>query len=146
MKITVVDDGSKEAEYPVFTAPVMLDGASCGFPNPATDHMDRRLDLNEYLIRHPAATFYARASGDSMIGAGIFDGDLLIVDRAATPSQGDVIIAALDGGLTCKILDTRNQRLLAGDDSHEPIPIPEDTFCVEGVVISSIRLHRVISR
>lgn len=146
MKITVVEDTGSDEGLPAFSAPVMLDGASCGFPNPATDHMDRKLDLNEYLIRHPSATFFARASGDSMTGAGIFDSDLLIVDRAATPVQGDVIIAVIDGGLTCKIIDIRNQMLLAGDDSYPPIPIRDESFSAEGVVISSIRMHRSINR
>jgi DNA polymerase V len=146
MKVTLIADTPSDHTRQVFSAPVMLDGAACGFPNPATDHIDRKLDLNEYLIRHPSATFFARASGDSMNGVGIFDSDLLIVDRAVTPIQGDVIIAAIDGGLTCKIIDIRNQQLLAGDDSYPPIPIPEDSFSAEGVVVSSIRLHRGICR
>lgn len=146
MRITVIEDSASDERLPAFTAPVMLDGASCGFPNPTTDHMDRKLDLNEYLIRHPSATFFARASGDSMTGVGIFDADLLVVDRAATPVQGDVIIAVVDGGLTCKIIDMRNQRLLAGDDSYAPIPINGESFSAEGVVISSIRMHRSINR
>jgi DNA polymerase V len=147
MKVTIVEQPVGILDPAAFEAPMMQDSASCGFPNPATDHMDRKLDLNEYLIRHPSATFFARASGESMVGAGIFDGDLLIVDRATPASQGDVIIAALDGGLTCKILDIRMQQLLGGDDAYEPIPIPDDQdFSVEGVVISSIRLHRPINR
>lgn len=146
MKVSIVAESSPETTFPELNTPVMLDGASCGFPNPCTDHQDRRLDLNEYLITNSAATFFARASGDSMVGVGIFDSDVLIVNRAATPVQGDVIIAFIDGGLTCKILDIRNQQLCAGEDCINPIPIPEDGFSVEGVVTSSIRLHRSISR
>ncbi len=115
-----------------------------GFPNPADDYMDRRLDLNEHLIKHPAATFYCRVSGESMQGLGIFDGDLLIVDRAVTPLHGHVVLASIHGELTCKLLDIHNQCLLAANQHYPPIPIPEDAgFSVEGVVIYSIRDHRV---
>jgi len=109
--------------------------------------MDKRLDLNEHFIRHPEATFYCRVSGQSMTGAGIFDSDILIVDRAVHPAQGDVILAVLDGDLTCKILDRRNRRLLSANDGYPPIPVREGTdFQIEGVVIHSIRSHRVRSR
>jgi DNA polymerase V len=126
-------------ELPGFIARV-----PAGFPNPADDYMDGRLDLNEHLIKHPAATFYCRVSGESMRGAGIFDGDLLIVDRAVKPTQGHVVLASIHGELTCKILDVANQRLLAANKNYPPIPIQEETeFSVEGVVIYSIRDHRV---
>jgi DNA polymerase V len=119
---------------------------SAGFPNPADDYMDRRLDLNEHLIKHPAATFYCRVSGESMRGVGIFDGDLLIVDRAVKPLHGDVVLASIHGELTCKTLDVNGRQLLAANKNYPPIPIPEDAeFSVEGVVIYSIRDHRARS-
>ena len=115
-----------------------------GFPSPADDYIEQPLDLNEHLIRHPAATYYARAQGDSMLQLGIYDGDLLVVDRALEPHHGDVVIAAVDGELTCKVLDTRLGRLLSGNDDFPPIPCTGDTeLVVEGVVIASIRYHRV---
>ncbi|MGI9305026.1 MAG: LexA family protein [Gammaproteobacteria bacterium] len=107
-------------------------------------NIDKSLDLNEHLIKHPAATFYCRVSGNSMTEIGIFDGDLLIVDRAVKPVHGDVILAALDGELTCKVLDMHQRRLLSSNDDYPPIPIRDgSTFEIEGVVIHSIRYHRV---
>jgi DNA polymerase V len=129
-------------ELPGFIARV-----PAGFPNPADDYMDRRLDLNEHLIKHPAATFYCRVSGDSMQGAGIFDGDLLIVDRAVKPVHGHVVLASINGELTCKLLDVNNKCLLAANKNYPPIPIHEEAeFSVEGVVIYSIRDHHVRAR
>ncbi len=130
-----------------FHAPLFISQVPAGFPSPADDYMDKRLDLNEHFIKHPAATFYCRVSGQSMTGAGIFDGDLLIVDRAVNPVHGDVVLAALNGELTCKILDMHNRKLLSANEGYPPLPIEEDDdFQVEGVVINSIRSHRVCSR
>ena len=113
-----------------------------GFPSPADDYKEDALSLDEHLIQHPAATYLARATGDSMQGVGIFDHDLLIIDRSLTPSQGDVVIAAVDGELTCKLLDIRNQRLLAANKHYPPITIAEQSLLIEGVVTASIRYHR----
>ncbi len=125
--------------------PCFLSRVQAGFPSPADDYLDKTLDLNELLIRHPAASFYCRVSGDSMTDAGIFDGDYLIVDRALRPAHGDVVVAALDGELTCKILDLHHQRLLAANRDYPPIPIREGAeFVIEGVVTSSIRRHRCL--
>lgn len=126
-----------------FRAPLYSSRVQAGFPSPADDYMEGALDLHEHLIRHPSATFYCRVCGDSMTGAGIFDGDLLIVDRALTPRDGDVVLALINGELTCKILDSQRRRLLAANPGYPAIPIPEGgNFEVEGVVISSIRRHR----
>ena len=114
-----------------------------GFPSPADDYMDGKLDLNEHLISHPAATFYCRVSGSSMEGTGIFDGDLLIVDRAVEPDHGSVVVAVIDGELTCKILDRVRGRLLSANDAYPPMPVGEEAdLVIEGVVIHSIRSHR----
>lgn len=75
-----------------------------GFPSPADDHLDGNLDLNDFLIHHPSATFFVRASGESMTGAGIHDGDVLIVDRSLEATNGRIVIAAIDGELTVKRL------------------------------------------
>lgn len=127
-----------------FLAPCYIARVPAGFPSPADDYMDRKLDLNTHLIKHPAATFYCRVSGESMTEVGIFDGDLLIVDRALKPVQGDVVLASLDGELTCKILDMHRKRLLAANSKYPPIPILEGSdFSIEGVVIHCIRFFRV---
>ncbi len=126
-----------------FAAPCLLARIRAGFPSPAEDYMDRKIDLNEYLIKHPAATFYCWTEGESMQGIGIFDGDLLIVDRAEKACHGDVVLASLDGEMTCKILDIHHQRLLAAHEDFPPIPITEEaSFEIEGTVISSVRLFR----
>ena len=75
-----------------------------GFPSPAEQYLEPPLDLNELLVKRPAATFFVRVEGDSMIGAGIRDKDLLVVDRSLTPASGDIIIAAVDGEFTVKTL------------------------------------------
>jgi DNA polymerase V len=92
--------------------PLFLAGVQAGFPSPADDFIDKRLDLNEHLIAHPAATFFVRAAGNSMLGAGIHDGDLLVVDRAVEAQAGKVVIAAVHGELTVKRLEQRGDRLL----------------------------------
>lgn len=124
--------------------PLFASALPAGFPSPAEDYIEARLDLNEYLIQHPAATFFIRVEGDSMLGAGIHPDDLLIVDRAVEPAPGMVIIAALDGNLTVKRLLLEGDRwLLAADNpAYEPIPIGEgDDFSVWGVVTYVI--HRI---
>jgi len=119
------------------TLPLFLSPVAAGFPSPADDYMDRALDLNEHLVAHPAATFFVRASGDSMRGAGIHDGDTLVVDRALDPKDGDVVIAALDGELTVKRIRRRAGRveLLPENPDYPPIEVgPEASFELWGVV------------
>jgi DNA polymerase V len=114
-----------------------------GFPSPAESFIEKRLDLNEHLITHPSATYFCYAEGDSMLGYGIGDGDLLIVDRALEEITGDVVIAAINGELTCKCLDKKHGRLVSGNPAYPPIPIDMiDSAICEGVVIASIRYHR----
>jgi DNA polymerase V len=84
--------------------PLFLCRVSAGFPSPADDHLDKHLDLNEMLIKHPAATFLVRVAGDSMTGAGINHDDILVVDRSVEPANGKVVIAVLNGELTVKRL------------------------------------------
>ena len=74
-----------------------------GFPSPAEQYLEPPLDLNELLVKRPAATYFVRVEGDSMVGAGISDGDLLVVDRSLRPADGDVIIASIDGDFTVKV-------------------------------------------
>lgn len=96
------DNASSPLSLPLFASRV-----PAGFPSPADDYIDQRLDLNEHLINHPAATFFVRVSGDSMTGASLHDGDLLIVDRALEPVDGRIVIAAVNGELTVKRLSLR---------------------------------------
>lgn len=123
--------------------PLYSCGIAAGFPSPADDHQEPPLSIEQHLISKPAATFLARANGESMQGLGIFDRDLLIVDRSLKPMQGDVVVVVLDGQLTCKVLDRHCRRLLSANDQYPPIPIGEEQeIVVEGVVKASIRYHR----
>ncbi len=122
--------------------PVFLHQVSAGFPSPADDYLEGTLDLNQHLIKHPAATYIARAKGHSMQDCGIFDGDLLIIDRSQEARHNDIIIAALDGMLTCKILDKQKQCLIPANKNYSTIYINDNSdFIIEGVVIHSIRQH-----
>ncbi len=114
-----------------------------GFPSPADDHVDRKLDLNEHIIRRPAATYFVRADGDSMRDAGIFSGDLLVVDRGVQPKADDIVIAVIHGDLTVKRLVGSQQgwRLAAANPSYSDIPLHETGCEVWGVVTHSIRRH-----
>ncbi|WOT06879.1 LexA family protein [Shewanella youngdeokensis] len=114
-----------------------------GFESPASDYQQLPLSLDELLIEHPSATFIGQAHGDSMQGVGIFDGDILVVDRHVSVRNNDVIVANYNGAFVCKIIDKINRQLLSANESHMSTPILEhDTFSVEGVVIRSIRCHR----
>ena len=99
--------------------PFYLSPVEAGFPSPADDYLDNRLDLHRHLVQHETATFFLRAHGQSMINAGIHDGDLLIVDRAIEASHNRVVIAALDGELVVKRLVRRNGRVLLVPDNPD---------------------------
>lgn len=124
--------------------PLYLSTVEAGFPSPAEDYVEGSLDLNEYLIKHPAATFFVRVSGDSMINAGIFPGDILIVDRSLEPVDKKIVIAVLDGELTVKRLRYRAgiPSLEPENDNYSPIRISEEmSFEIWGVVTNVI--HKV---
>src|SRR4051794_19524441 len=93
-------------EIPVFNVPV-----PAGTPEPISEYIEGRIDINEYLIKHPASTFYVRVRGDSMIDESIHPGDLLVVDRAIEPAHKKIVIAILDGELTVKKFEREGQRL-----------------------------------
>ena len=129
----------KEQIQSYLPLPLYSDSVAAGFPSPAEDHTDQALDLNEHLIAKPSATYFARASGDSMKELGILDGDLLVIDRSLAPEQGNVVIASVDGQLTCKILDINNRCLRAANPDYEPIPLPDETdLVIEGVVVHAV--------
>jgi DNA polymerase V len=101
--------------------PLFLSGVSAGFPSPADDYLDRKLDLNDHLVKNPAATFFVRVAGDSMIGAGINDNDILVVDRALEPCSGSIVIAVINGELTVKrLLKNKDSCRLAAENPDYP--------------------------
>jgi len=85
-----------------YQIPLFSNHVQAGFPSPADDHIDQKLNVHALLVKHPAATFFVKVTGDSMIDAHIFEGDLLVVDRSLTPKPGNIVIAALNGELTVK--------------------------------------------
>lgn len=125
--------------------PLYSSRVSAGFPSPADDHIEARLDLNEHLIDNPSATFFLRAEGESMRDAGIYDGDLLIVDRSIDVRVGHVVIAVLDGELTVKRLGLIDGRhwLLPENPDFQPIKMnPESDIHLWGVVTNVIHTLR----
>lgn len=100
---------------------------AAGFPSPAEQYMEPPLDLNAFLVKRPAATYFVRVEGDSMNGAGIYDGDILVVDRSLAPADGDVAVAALDGDFTVKTLRRRGGALWLepANPDYPPIKVDE---------------------
>lgn len=131
--------GSVSMQLPLFASRV-----PAGFPSPADDYVDQRLDLNSHLVEHPAATFFTRVSGHSMRGAGIHDGDLLIVDRALEPQDGRIVIAAINGELTVKRLRLRKSGnwLVPEHPDYRPLKITEGLDCVIWGVVTRV-IHAV---
>lgn len=126
----------KECELPIF-----MESVSAGFPSPADDYIDNKLDLNEFLIKNPSATFFVRVTGDSMVNAGIYSGDILVVDRSIEAKNGYVIIAVIDGELLVKRLrQTKKKIFLYPENSNfTPIEITSQmNFEVWGVVTNVI--------
>ena len=125
-------------------APLVAWHISCGFPSPAEDYRESELDINELVIAHPDATFYVRVSGDSMEGAGIFEGDVLVVDRALDARNNTIIVALVNGEFTVKRLTMSGDTLfLMPENPHyEPLPITEEMeFRVWG--IATYVIHRL---
>ena len=116
--------------------PMYSSAVRAGFPSPADDHLDTELDLHSYVVKRPAATYFVRAEGDSMIGDGIHHGDLLVVDRSLEALPGRIIVIAVDGELTVKKLDRIGQRtyLKASNPAYKPIPLDGRESHVWGVV------------
>jgi DNA polymerase V len=115
---------------------------SAGFPSPAADYEDQRLDINEYLVRNPVSTFFFAVEGDSMEGAEIFDGDILVVDKSIRPRHGHIVVAFVDGQRLVKRLYRRNGRvaLLAENPRFAPLDIgDEQELVVWGVVVGKFK-------
>ena len=126
--------------------PLLLQRVPAGFPSPGDDYLDKVLDLNELVIKHPAATFFLRVQGESMKDAGIFDGDMLVVDRAVEALNNDIVVVVLDGELVVKKLEITNDsriRLVASNSTYTPIEItPDMKFEIWGVVTYSLHPHK----
>ncbi len=116
-------------------------GVSAGFPSPAEDYMHSKLDLNNLLIEHPSATYYVRVNGNSMLGAGILNGDLLIVDRSLEVTNNCIVVAYIDGEFTVKRIKKINNKMFLQPENknHQAIEITESMdFELFGVVAHAI--------
>lgn len=115
---------------------------SAGFPSPALDFVDLSIDLNKHLIKHPAATFYGRVKGESMKNAGIYDGDLLVIDKSIKPVHGKIAVCYINGEFTLKQikLDGKEFWLMPANEKYSPIKIDEHTeLNIWGVVTYAIK-------
>jgi DNA polymerase V len=136
VEIVYKPDRSTKRRQPIFMATV-----PAGFPSPAADYEEGKLDLNRHLIKNPAATFFVRVTGDSMLKAGIHSGDLLVVDRSIEPRDKSVVIAVVNGELTVKRIRIRKNKLtlVAENDAYQSQEINgEIEFEVWGVVTNVI--------
>ncbi len=128
-----------------YKLPLFQSKVEAGFPSPADDYIEATLDLNDHIVKNPAATFFARATGESMTGAGIFPDDILVVDRSLKPKNGSIIIAVIDGELTVKRLSMYQGRveLLSENPRYKPIVISDEAslnvWGVVSYVIHSLR-------
>ncbi|WDE96745.1 translesion error-prone DNA polymerase V autoproteolytic subunit [Lentisphaera profundi] len=123
--------------------PLLFQPVSAGFPSPADDFIEMQLNIHDYLVKHPAASFFLRVAGDSMNGAGIFTGDILVVDRSLQASNLDLVIALVEGYFTVKQLQRNKQgqyRLLAANPSYPPIECEE--LEIWGVVTGVVRKYK----
>lgn len=138
--LAFLEHGKTEYQIPLYSSSVRA-----GFPSPADDYIECKLDLNTHLIKHPAATFFVKASGDSMVNAGIQSGDTLIVDRSLEATHNKIVIAALDGELTVKRLSrvAGQVKLLAENPDFKPIDITDEQELVIWGVVTHV-IHQTI--
>jgi DNA polymerase V len=135
-KVTILTPVNSNLELPLYETSV-----PAGFPSPAQEYLGDTMDLNAYLIKNATASFFAKVEGDSMIDAGIFAGDLVVVDRSITAREGNIVIAAVNNEFTIKRLSTKNGvRLMPANKDYEPIVMSgENELVIWGVVTSLIR-------
>lgn len=132
--------GSSDFELPFFSFRV-----PAGFPSPAQDHLEQKISLDELLDIHSPQTYVVRADGESMTGVGIFDGDLMIVNRALDPAPGEIVIAAINGEPVVKTFGRDGDQLVLRSENPKYPPryiLEGDELMIWGVVIRSIRTHR----
>lgn len=117
--------------------PLIPQGISAGFPSPALDFDDLKIDLNKHLIKHPMATYFGRVKGDSMKDAGIDDGDLIVIDKSLEPTDGKIAVCFIDGEYTLKQVRFNSNEcwLVPANDKYEPIRVTsENDFLIWGIV------------
>jgi DNA polymerase V len=132
-----VPDFATELELPFVDV-----GISAGFPSPADDFIELTIDLNKHLIKHRDSTFFAKVKGHSMKDAGIFDGDLLIIDKSLAPQNGKIAICQIDGEFTVKRIKIEKDIvwLVAENEAYQPIKVTEENdLMIWGIVIHSIK-------
>jgi DNA polymerase V len=125
-----------------FSTHLVETGISAGFPSPADDFLDASIDLNKALIKNKDATFYGRVKGDSMIGAGIHDGDLLIIDKSIEPKNNKIAVCFIDGDFTVKRIQITKEIiwLIAENKNYPPIKVTKDNdFLIWGIVTNVIK-------
>ena len=121
--------------------PLYLSRIKAGFPSPADDYLDKKLDLNEHLIKHPASTFFVKVKGDSMVNVGIHSGDILVVDRSSEPKNNKIVVAVINGDFTVKRVSKRGTKLflVAENPEYPAIEVSEGAeFEIWGVVLHVI--------
>lgn len=132
-KITIYSSDTQSSIYLSFSDSAV----KAGFPSPAQDHTDIKLDLNKELIKNPSSTFFARVSGDSMVDDGVDDGDLLVVDRSLCPSEGSLAVCYIDGEFTLKRIRVEEDYILLvpANSRYSPIKVTKDNdFYIWGIV------------
>ncbi|MBS0290211.1 MAG: translesion error-prone DNA polymerase V autoproteolytic subunit [Proteobacteria bacterium] len=141
-KVNALSSYMQPTSAPVLRLPLFSTKVAAGFPSPADDHFEAQLDLNEYVIKNPASTFYVRVEGNSMLGAGIHPSDLLVVDLSLEPRDGNVVIAIVNGEFTVKRLQITKNNVVSlhpENDMYPVITIKEDMeFRIWGVVTNVI--------
>ena len=139
---TAVVEVAKVAKSRTQKAPLFASEPAAGFPAPADDLVEKALDINDLVVENPASTFFVRVRGDSMEGAGIFSGDVLVVDRSVEPRDGKIVVAAVYGEMVVKRLKKIGEKhmLFSENDSYEPIEVNENDDCfIWGTVVGSVR-------
>lgn len=142
LRITDISPSSLEEGRPL---PAFLSAVQAGFPSPADDYVEHSLDINQLVVKHPAATFFVRVEGDSMTDANIQSGDILVVDRSEQASNGKIVVAVLNGEFTVKRFITNNSGIYLAPENKQfsPIKIDRDSnFQVWGIVTYVIHKAR----
>jgi DNA polymerase V len=138
--VPVPFDTALSLQLPLFSSYVRA-----GFPNPADDHQEADIDLNALLVRNPAATFLLRVAGESMINAGIYPDDVVVVDRSLTVQQRDVVVAEVEGEFTIKRFLRQNRKIILAPENpafRSLVFSPEMELSIFGVVTFTLHRHR----